>query len=52
MLFTGLKTTRSISYNYNWKTGVKLEKACAPNCDGTGTVSATAVNHCCSMYIK
>jgi hypothetical protein len=50
MLFTGLKVTRSVSYKYNWVTGVKLAKACAPNCDGTGTVSATAVNTASPWY--
>jgi hypothetical protein len=50
MLFTGLKITRSASYSYNWKTSVKLDKACAPNCDGTGTVSASAANPANAWY--
>lgn len=50
MLFTGLKMSRSVSYSYNWKTGVRLEKSCATNCDGTGTVTATAVNTASPWY--
>ena len=50
MLFTGLKMSRSVTYSYNWKPGVKLSNPCTTNCEGIATVTATANNPANSWY--